>query len=178
MGLAVIPSDIEKIKRSQYIKYLDTTPSSTATWNVIGIGVNDASVAFNPQVDTEQWIVEDTARSNHSSNQKQLSVTQKCYKNDDEFEFINAGRDKLNYTSHILEVDTWNGTTGNYPAKKSDCLITVNSYSGDEIEYTIYFNRRPSKWNCCNSKWCSNIYTISINLKHKGLGTYSIPLII
>ena len=145
MGLAVIPSDIEKVKRSQYVKFLDTTPSSTATWNVIGIGVNEASTAFNPQVDTEQWIIEDTARSNHSSNQKQLSVTQKCYKNDDEFEFVNSCRDKLNCVSHILEIDTWDEvTTGHYSAKKSDCLITVNSYSGDEIEYTIYFNGDPT----------------------------------
>lgn len=141
--MALIPSDIEKIKRSQYQKFLDTTPTSTATWKIIGIGVNEASVAYNAQVDTEKWIIEDTARSDHSSNQKQLSVTQRCYKNDPEFAFINAGRDKLNYTSHILEVDIWNGTAGSYPAKKSDCLITIDSYSGEEIEYTIYFNGDP-----------------------------------
>ena len=144
MGLAVIPGDIEKIKSSQYLRFLDTTPSSTATWKVVGIGVTEASTAYNPQVDTEQWIIEDTARSNHSSNQKQLSVTQKCYKTDDVFEFINDGRDKLNYTAHVLEIDTWDETSsGNYAAKKSDCLITVNSYSGDEIEYTLYFNGDP-----------------------------------
>ena len=142
--MALIPSTIEKIKRSQYQKFLDITPSSTATWKVIGIGINEASVEFNPQVDTEQWIIEDTARSDHSSNQKQLAVTQKCYKNDPEFEYINGCRDKLNCVSHVLEVDTWNGNQGSYPAKKSDCLITVTAYSGEEIEYTIYFNGDPT----------------------------------
>ena len=141
--MALIPSNIEKNKRSQYQKFLDTTPSSTATWKVIGIGITEANVDYNPQVDTEKWIIEDTARSDHSSNQKQMSVTQKCYKNDPEFTFINAGRDKLNYTSHILEIDTWNGSEGSYPAKKSDCLITITSYSGEEIQYTIYFNGDP-----------------------------------
>ena len=141
--MPVVPSNIEKIKRSQYRKFLDTTPSSTETWKIIGIGVNEASVDFGPEVNTEKWIIEDTARSDHASNQKQLSVTQKCYKNDPEFEFINAGRDKLNYVSHILEIDTWSGTSGSYPAKKSDCLIAINSYSGEEIEYTIYFNGDP-----------------------------------
>ena len=63
--------------------------------------------------------------------------------NNPEFEFINAGRDKLNYVSHILEIDTWSGSNGSYPAKKSDCLIAVTSYSGEEIEYTIYFNGDP-----------------------------------
>lgn len=142
--MALIPSTIEKIKRSQYQKFLDTTPSSTATWKVIGIGINEANVEYNPQVNTEKWIIEDTARSDHESNQKQLPVTQKCYKNDPEFEYINSCRDKLNCVSHILEIDTWNGSQGSYPAKKSDCLITVTSYSGEEIEYTIYFNGDPT----------------------------------
>lgn len=144
--MALIPSDIEKIKRSQYQKFLDITPSGQArTYKVIGIGISEAAVSYSPQVDTEQWIIEDTARNDHSGNQKQLSVTQKCYKNDPEFEFLNAGRDQLNYVSHILEIDTWNGTGGTYPAKESDCLITIESYSGEEIEYTIYFNGNPKE---------------------------------
>ena len=142
MGL--IPSDIVKNKRSQYQKFLDITPSTTASWKILGIGISEANVSYNPQVDTEQWIIEDSARNDHTSNQKQISITQKCYKGDPEFEFINSGRDKLNYSSHILEIDTWNGTNGSYPAKKSDCLITVTSYSGAEIEYTIYFNGDPT----------------------------------
>lgn len=145
MGL--IPSDIEKNKRSQYQKFLDITPSSTASWKVIGIGISEANVEYNPNVDTEQWIIEDSARNDHTGNQKQISVTQKCYKGDPEFEFINGCRDKLNCISHILEIDTWNGNVGSYPAKKSDCLITVTSYSGAEIEYTIYFNGDPIEGN-------------------------------
>ena len=143
--MALIPSDIVKNKRSQYQKFLDITPSSSATWKVIGIGITEANVSYNPQVDSEQWIIEDSARNDHTGNQKQISITQKCYKGDPEFEFINSGRDKLNYTSHILEIDTWNGTSGTYPAKKSDCLIAINSYSGNQIEYTIYFNGDPSE---------------------------------
>lgn len=142
--MALVPSDIKKIKRSQFLKFLNVTPSSNdESWKVIGIGIDEASVEFNPNVETEQWIIEDTARNDHTGNQKQLSVTQRCYKNDPEFEFIEAGRDKLNYVSHILEIDTWGGSEGSYPAKKSDCLITIESYSGEEIEYTIYFNGDP-----------------------------------
>lgn len=147
--MPVIPTDIEKIPRDKYRKFLDTTPSSNSpTWKILGIGITEANVAFNPQVDTTQWIIESSARNDHTGNQKQLSVTQRCYKGDPEFEYINAGRDKLNYTSHILEVDTWDGTgttTVSYPAKMSDCLITVTSYSGEEIEYTIYFNGDPTE---------------------------------
>ena len=92
-----------------------------------------------------QWIIEDSARNDHTGNQKTLPVTQKCYKNDPEYEFVEAGRDKLNYVSHILEVNIVGGTGSSYPAKMSDCLITITSYSGDQIEYTIYFNGDPTE---------------------------------
>ena len=144
MGLAVIPENIEKIKRSQFITYIDTTPSGNSrAWAVLGVGVNEYAVSYNPQVDTEKWIVEDNARNDHTSNQKQGSVTQKCYKNDPEFEFIAQGRDQLNYKTKVLDVDTWSGSTGSYAAKQSDAIITVTSYSGEEIEYDIYYDGDP-----------------------------------
>ena len=137
----MIPSDIEKLKTSQYLRFINTTPSAqNPTWKVLGIGITDLATAYNPQVETEQWIIEDTARNDHTGNQKQSSVTQKCYKNDPTFEFINQGRDKLNYTTQVLEIDTWNGTGGAYPAKLSDALVAITSYSGAEIEYDLYFN--------------------------------------
>ena len=144
MSLAVIGDDIEKIKRSDFLTYIDTTPSSSdPTWAVLGVGVDEYATSYNPQVDTEKWIVEDNARNDHTSNQKQGSVTQKCYKNDPEFAFVAAGRDQLNYKTHILDIDVWNGTTGSYPAKMSNAIIAITSYSGEEIEYDIYYDGDP-----------------------------------
>ena len=77
-----VPDGIEKIKRSQFLTYLDTTPNSTYTWAVLGVGITDYGISYNPQVETEKWIIEDNARNDHSSNQKQASVSQKIYKND------------------------------------------------------------------------------------------------
>jgi hypothetical protein len=137
-----VPDGITKINRSQFLTYLDTTPASTATWKILGVGITDYGIDFNPQVDTEKWIIEDNSRTDHSSNQKQGSVTQRCYKGDPVFEFVSAGRDKLNYKTHILDIDRWNGTGSSYPAKKSDVIITVTSYMGEnaEIEYDIYYD--------------------------------------
>ena len=90
--------------------------------------------------DTEKWIVEDNARNDHTSNQKQGSVTQKCYKNDPEFNFVAQARDELNYKTKILDVDTWSGNVGSYNATMSDAIITITSYSGEQIEYDIYYN--------------------------------------
>ena len=139
----IVPSGIEKINRSQFLTYLNTTPSAVnPTWSVLGVGITEYGIAFNPQVDTEKWIIEDNARTDHSSNQKQGSVTQKCYKGDAVFEFVNAGRDKLNYKTQVLDIDRWNGNGTSYPAKVNDVIITVTNYMGEnaEIEYDIYYD--------------------------------------
>lgn len=137
-----VPTGIEKIKRSQFLTYLNTGTSTTPIWSILGVGITDYGIDFNPQVDTEKWIIEDNARNDHSSNQKQSSVTQKCYKGDPVFEFVNAGRDQLNYKAQVLDIDRWNGTGSSYPAKMSDVIITVTSYMGEdaEIEYDIYYD--------------------------------------
>jgi hypothetical protein len=69
-----------------------------------------------------------------------MPITQICHKGDPEFEFINGCRDNLNNKTHALECDTWNGTEGNYVARMSDATIVVNTYNGNEITYTIYFD--------------------------------------
>ena len=141
----MIPDTIEKIKTSQYLRFIDTTPTSqNPTWKVVGIGVEEASTSFNPNIERIKWIIEDSARSDHTSNDKQSSITQKAYKNDPCFEFVNAGRDKLNYKTHILEVDTWNGLNGSYPAKMSDGLISITEYSGEEISYDLLWDGDPA----------------------------------
>lgn len=139
----LVPTGIEKINRSQFLTYLNTTPnSSSATWKILGVGITEFAISYNPQVDTEKWIIEDNARTDHSSNQKQGSVTQKCYKNDPLFEFVQAGRDELNYKTQILDIDMWNGNGSSYPAKLTDGIITITSYMGEnaEIEYDLYYD--------------------------------------
>lgn len=144
--MALIPSDIEKIKTSQYLRFIDTTPTGNSrTWKVVGIGVTELATEYNAQVDTEQWIIEDSARNDHTGNQKSSGVTQKCYKGDPEFEFVNEGRDKLNYRTHILEVDMWDKEGSSYKAKESDGLIVLTSYSGSEIEYDLHFDGDPKE---------------------------------
>ena len=145
MGIAKIPDNISKIDRDDaLVTFLDTTPDgSSRTWAVLGVGINAYAIDYNAQLDTEKWIIEKNARTDHSSNQKQGDVTQKMYKGDPCYEFAKAGRDVLNYKTKILDVDTWSGTAGSYSAKQSDAIITVTSYSGEEIEFDIYYDGDP-----------------------------------
>ena len=138
-----VPDGIEKVNRSQFLTYLDTTPSaSNPTWAVLGVGITDYGVSYNPQVDTEKWIIEDNARNDHTSNQKQGSVEQKIYKGDPCFEFAAAGRDKLNYKTKILDIDRWNGSGSSYPAKMSDGKLVVTEAMGENatLSYDLYYD--------------------------------------
>ena len=144
----MIPENIEKVNRSQFVTYIDTTPSGNSrTYKILGIGITDYGISYNPQVDTEKWIIEDNARSDHTSNQKQSTVSQKIYKNDPCFEFVYAGLDKLNYTTNVLDIDRWNGENGTYPAKLSTAKIVVTNYMGEEatIEYDLYYEGNPTE---------------------------------
>ena len=138
-----VPDGIEKVNRSQFLTYLDTTPSaSSPTWSILGVGITDYGISYNPQVDTEKWIIEDNARNDHTSNQKQSSVEQKIYKGDPCFEFASNGRDKLNYKTHILDIDRWNGTGSSYPAKMSDGVLVVTEAMGENatLSYDLYYD--------------------------------------
>lgn len=138
-----VPSGIEKVNRSQFLTYLDVTPSgSNPSWKILGVGITDYGISYNPQVDTEKWIIEDNARNDHTSNQKQGSVEQKIYKGDPCFEFAANGRDKLNYATHILDIDRWNGSNGSYPAKMSDGILVVTEALGENatLSYDLYYN--------------------------------------
>ena len=139
--------DITKIKRSQIATYIDTTPSSDPTWGLLGIGITDYSISYNPQITTEKWIIHDNASSSLDSNQKEGGVTQRMYKGDPCFEYVNGLRDKIggDVQTHILDIDMWDAQDSAYKAKMSDALIAVTSYGGEDasIEYTLYYNGDP-----------------------------------
>lgn len=140
--------NIEKILESQFLRFIDTTPTAlNPTWKVVGIGVEEgnAGIEYNADIERIKWIIDNSARTNHKSNDKQMAVPQKTYKNDPCFEFVNAGRDKLNYKTHLLEIDMWNGTTGSYPAKMSDATIAITNYNGDEINWNLYIDGDPTE---------------------------------
>lgn len=135
---------MEKMKRSQFVTYLDTTPTATnANYEILGIGITDYAIAYNPQITTEKWIIEDNARNIHESNQKQSSVSQAIYVDDPCYQFVKAGLDQLNYRTHILDIDmTDEVTTGNYAAKLSDGIVSITSYMGENatIEYDLLYD--------------------------------------
>jgi len=146
--MALIPENITKIDRDEgLLTFLNTTPdTATKTFKVLGIGITDYGISYNPSVDSEKWIIEKNSRQVHSSNEKQGSVTQTAYKGDPVFEFVADGRDKLNYKTEILDVDVFDGTENNgvitAPAKLSAGMIAVTQWMSEtaSVEYDLYYS--------------------------------------
>lgn len=140
----LIPDDIEKLDRdNSLVSFLDVTPTLQAMQlEILGIGVTDYGISYNPQVEQEKWIIEKNARNVHESNQKQGSVSQTAYKGDPVFEFIANGRDKLNYKTHIVDVDIFAGENGVYPAKLTDGIVTITQFMNENavVEYDLYYD--------------------------------------
>lgn len=143
----LIPEDIEKLDRDEgLVTFLDTTPNAlTMNLEVLGIGVTNYGISYNPQVEQEKWIIEKNSRNIHESNKKQGSVSQTAYKGDPIFEFVANGRDVLNYKTHIVDVDIFAGENGVYPAKMTDGIITITQFMNENavVEYDLYYDGDP-----------------------------------
>lgn len=141
---------MDKITREQFVTYLNTTPSAEETWALLGIGITGYGISYNPQVTTEKWIIHKSATSSLDSYQKQGDVSQKCYKGDPVFEYINEIRRKSDIgakvQTQVLDIDRYDSTVeGTYNATKSEVIIAITNYMAEDavIEYTIYYNGDP-----------------------------------
>ena len=131
-----------KILESDYIRFVDTTPASpNPTWALVGaVETGNAAMEYNADIERLKLIVNKNAITNHKSNDKQMSVPLLAYKGDPCFTFVEAGRDKLNYTTRVLEVDLWNKEGSAYAAKMSNATIVITSYDGNTIEFDLNFD--------------------------------------
>lgn len=140
----LIPDNIEKLDRdNSLVTFLDVTPTANSMQlEVLGIGITDYGISYNPQIEQEKWIIEKNARNVHESNQKQGSVSQTAYKGDPVFDFIANGRDKLNYKTHIVDVDIFAGENGVYPATLTDGIVAITQFMNENavVEYDLYYD--------------------------------------
>lgn len=142
---------MDKINRAQFVTYINTTPKEdTANWSLLGVGVTGYAISYNPQVTTEKWIIHESATSSVDSYQRAGDVSQRCYKGDPVFEYMNELRRKAatgsEVQTQVLDIDRYDASeTGAYNATKSDATIAISSYMGEDavIEYTIHYNGDP-----------------------------------
>ena len=135
-------------KRSAFRIFMNTTPKeTTADYSVIGPGVTELSIAYNPQTSTNQYIHEDVANTDMTGYQPNAPVTGQAVPGDPVFDFVNDMRVNLPIGSDaytdVVQVDIFNKQTGGaYPATKQPVSIQIDSYGGAasdplSIGYTI-----------------------------------------
>jgi hypothetical protein len=142
-----------KIKRSEILTYINTTPLSTATYSLLGDGVTTGSIAMNPNVTTETYIHQDSATITVDGYAPTFPAEQTAVTGDAVFEFV----DTLRKTRAVLSdaetdiINVWNYESGGptaAPAEKQTVSIQIDSFGGDggvaaKINYTINFVGDP-----------------------------------
>ena len=125
-----------KIKRSELLTYINTTPSSTATYALLGTGVISGTINMNPTVTTETNIHEDSASIFVESYAPTMPVEVTANNTEAAFEYLDALR-KARATLGDCETDivnVWNYETGGptaAPAEKQPVSIQIDSFGGD-----------------------------------------------
>ena len=142
---------MEKIKRSLFATFINTTPGDAATWARMGKGITSQKISYNPNVNTEQYIDEDNATSSVDSYAPSLDGTQTCYKGEPVFEYIDGLRQRRaigsDLETEVLFVYMYTDGSG-YAAEKNKCVIQLGEYGGDgggnvQMTYTVGLNGDP-----------------------------------
>lgn len=143
--------DLEEIDRDLSASFLDITPSAeNMTLKLLGIGITDTGIDYNPNIKSVKWVCERNNRNSLKNNAKQMVVSQTMHKGDPCFEYVHSikGKTGSKVKSHIVDVDFWNvkGNENSYPAELNDITIVVTKYLAEEaiIEYTIYYDGDPT----------------------------------
>lgn len=142
-----------KIKRSQVQTFLNTTPSTTATYNVIGEGVVSGKISYNPKVSDVVYVDDDSATITVDRYGPNMPVEMTCYTGDAVFEYI----DGLRIARAVLDacetdvVNVWMYEAGGptaYPAEKQAVSVQIDDFGGEggvavKLNFTLNYQGDP-----------------------------------
>lgn len=142
-----------KIKRSQVAIFLNTGTVGTPEWDLIGEGVTEQTINYNPQTSEEIYVHQDSGNTNVESYKPNIPTPMTAIKGDAVFDFVDAirkGRKVLaEAESEVCIVYLYEtATAGAYPAEKNACSIQIDDFGGPggesaKINFTINLNGDP-----------------------------------
>ncbi len=143
----------EKKKRSLFAKFLNTGTSAAPTWSIIGDGVVSATINYNPQVTTEQYIHQDSATTEVDSYQPVLPVEASLMVGDSVLDVIDGLRQSRavlgDAHKELLMVYLYETPVDNqYPAERQEVSVMVDDFGGDggspiKVNFTLNFVGDP-----------------------------------
>jgi len=148
---------MSKQKRSTIAHFLNTTPDETAaTYDLLGDGITELVMNYNPTTVTEQYIHLDNATILTEAYAPTIPVAQAVWPGDDVYDFIDSLRQGgpavfAAAESDIVEVRKYEtpDTPGtSYPATKWPVSIQLDSFGGPgnesaKIGFTINITGDP-----------------------------------
>ncbi len=145
-----------KIKRSKVAMFMNTaTSGSDPSWSLIGEGVTEQTISYNPATSEEVYIHQDSGSTDVEAYKPTIPTPCTAIKGDEVFEFV----DNLRINRAVLadaETDIVivymykDKTTDSYPAEKNRVSIQIDDFGGEggggvKINYTINLKGDPIK---------------------------------
>ena|SRR5271157_1655354 len=142
-----------RIKRSQFATYLNTTPSLSATWSLLGDGITNLKESLNPKTSSETYITDNVATISVDSYAPTMPAIATAKVGEAVFEYIRGLRDTkailADCETQIINVALYETPAGSvYPATQQACAIQVDEFSGEggvkmNQNFTINFQGVP-----------------------------------
>ena len=125
-----------KVKRSKLAIFLDTSGGEeTAEWALIGNGVTEQTIAYNPTTSDEVYIHQDSGTVDVESYKPNIPTPMTAIKGDPVFDYVDGlrktraiGADARTKICIVYLYET--ETTGAYPAEQNDCSIQIDDFGG------------------------------------------------
>lgn len=146
-----------QVKRSQFATFMDTTPSDTPTYALIGDGITSAEISYNPETEEYTFIHQDSGTTNLKSYSPSMPIEAIAVSGDSVFDFV----DELRQSRAVLDaakttiVNVWlyedpTGEAPNetYPAEQQEVIVSIESFGGEggdpaKINYTLNYAGDP-----------------------------------
>ena len=124
-----------KIKRSQLAMFLNTGTKETPEWSLIGEGVTEQTINYNPQTSDEVYVHQDSGTTDVESYKPNIPTPMTAYAGDEVFEFVDDIRKNrkvlADARSEICIVYLYDTPVDDaYPAEMNDCSIQVDDFGG------------------------------------------------
>lgn len=144
----------EKLKRKLLMSFLNTGTTASPIWSLIGNGVTEQTISYNPQTSDETYIHQDTGETDVDSYKPTVNNPMTAIKGDEVFEYVDDIRIKRKVLSEcvteILFVYLYKDeTTDGYPAERNTCGVQIDDFGGEgggklKLNFTVNLQGDPT----------------------------------
>lgn len=138
-----------KLKRSLLAHCLNIGTTESQTWERMGKGISEMAMSYNPEEESVKYIHEDSSTNELTGYNVTSDVTQKCYKGEAIFEYIDEKRKARaiggDAETQMLDIYMYDELgEGVYSAEMSQVTVVISEFSGESISYAVKRNGDPT----------------------------------